>query len=136
MEIFITAQISDGISFPYKLNDLEDKMNLFFSDKQYGFSIRKIYSGFVCVSKVYDEFMVIRPPKLLRKEPALEFEYKLDFEKYRNIEENERVRYILIEFQRVLTDILISKKIKDFDVITFLNDLNSFIATQNLSESS
>jgi Immunity protein 44 len=134
MNIVISAEISDGISFPMMLNEIEDKMNYFFMDKNYGESIQKIYAGFICVSQDYQAFAVIRPAKILRKEPALEFEYKLDFQVYKAMNDGEREKYILEEYLKNLKEILVSKKVKAFDYEFFITDLEIFLKKEGYVE--
>lgn len=133
MTFFITSESSYEIS-NFETVKFEDELNVFFHNKNYGQSIKHISTIIICVSNKFESLHPIRRARIVKEKAKLGFEYKLDFERYKNAEDSERVRYILIEFQRVLTGILTSKKIKDFDVTTFLNDLNSFVVTQNLSE--
>lgn len=121
------SSIRNAITF------LQNEINIFFINKEYGEKINKIYCGIICVSKQFDDLFQPRPTKVLRKEPSLEFEYKLDFEIYKNASEEERRKYILTEYYSVFKNIFLTKKIKGFDSEPFLNDLNIFISTQNLN---
>ncbi len=42
--------------------------------------MEKIYIGVICVSKDFEPFFMVRPLKILRKEPAVEYELKLEFD--------------------------------------------------------
>lgn len=132
MRLTFGSEMSNGIPFPFFTSDLEDEINTTFQLKSYGSAILTIYSGFICVSKQYDELHPVRLPKLLRKEPALEFEYKLDFEAYRSMNDEQRKRYVATEYLKNIKEILEKKKIKDFDSDTFLNDLESLLKIRKL----
>ncbi len=127
MIIIISAETSDGIASPLNvINPLEDKLNLFFEGRSYGEKIQKIYAGFICVSEVFESFAVVRPPRILRKEPALEIEYKLDFHTYRKMNDEERQEYALEEFIKAMEKFVETKKVKDFDGYEFIKDLKVF----------
>ncbi len=135
MEFIINGDFSyelSHVSYRNAITFLQNEINIFFINKEYGEKINKIYCGITCVSKQFDDFFQPRPAKVLRKEPSLEFEYKLDFDIYINASEEERIKYILTEYYSVLKKIFLTKKIKGFDSDSFLNDLNIFISTQNL----
>ncbi len=127
MIITIDGETSDGIPLPITImNFLEDKLNLFFEERNYGEKIQKIYAGFICVSEVFESFAVVRPPRILRKEPALEIEYKLDFHTYRKMNDEERQEYALEEFIKAMEKFVETKKVKDFDGYEFIKDLKVF----------
>lgn len=132
MKLSLSCELSNGITYPTFLNEIEDKLWDYFENKNYGPSIRTIYSGFICVAKDYEQIIVKRKPKLLRKEPALEFEYKLDFETYKSITDEERRKYIAVEYFNNLKEVLATKKLKDFDNATFLQDLETFFKSEGL----
>jgi hypothetical protein len=128
MEIIINGETSDGVPLPINsTNIIEYELNDFFKDKFYGQGIKKIYMGFICVSDIYENFAVIRPPKILRKEPALELEYKLDFHNYRAMNDLERRKYILQEFFNTIDEFIQVKNIKDFNGVVFLENLKEFM---------
>ncbi|PWK15754.1 hypothetical protein LV89_04964 [Arcicella aurantiaca] len=136
MEFIINGDFSyelSHVSYRNAITFLQNEINIFFINKEYGEKINKIYCGIICVSKQFDDLFQPRPAKVLRKEPSLEFEYKLDFEIYLNANDEERVMYILKEYYNTIKNIFLMKKIKDFDYQAFLNDLDTFLSTQNLS---
>ena len=108
-------------------NHLEDQLNLFFNERFYGDSIQKIYTGAICVSKEFEEFSVVRKPKFLRKEPALEIEYKLDFQTYKQMGNDQRLDYNLLTFLEKVIELTNNPKIKDFNLNLFVKDLKDFI---------
>ncbi len=127
MIIIISAETSDGIASPLNvINPLEDKLNLFFEGRSYGEKIQKIYARFICVSEVFESFAVVRPPRILRKEPALEIECKLDFHTYRKMNDEERQEYALEAFIKAMEKFVETKKVKDFDGYEFIKDLKVF----------
>jgi hypothetical protein len=132
MEIIINGETSDGVPLPINLiNSIEDELSSFFKDKFYGQGVEKIYSGFICVSDIYEKFALVRPPKLLRKESALDLEYKLDFYKYRAMNDYERRIYILQEFLKTISEFNKIKTINKFNFVEFVKDLEEFIALPN-----
>lgn len=132
MKLTFGCEISAGVPFPFFTSNLEDRIDLIFQKKYYGNSILKIYSGFVCVSETFELLHPIRPAKLLRKESALEFEYKLDFETYKNMNDEQRLKYVATEYLKNVKEIFIIKKIKDFDSQHFIDDLELFFRNENL----
>ncbi|AYQ30991.1 Imm44 family immunity protein [Runella sp. SP2] len=132
MRLTFGSEISNGIPFPFFTTDLEDLINITFQSKKYGDNILTIYSGFICVSKEYEFLHPIRKPKLLRKEAALEFEYKLDFEIYKNMNDEQRKKYVATEYFENLKGVFEKKKIKDFDSESFLKDLEILLKEQGL----
>jgi hypothetical protein len=131
MKLTIGSEISKGIPFPFYIENLEDSLTAFFNSKQYGV-IETIYSGFICVSKEYEVLHPVRPLKLLRKEPALVFEYKLDFDTYKNMNDEQREKYVATEYFKTLKEVLAKKKIKDFDANLFLSDLEQCLKSHQL----
>ena len=128
MKIILGFESSDGVPMLHELyNNLEDQINYFFDERFYGHSIQKIYTCAICVSKEFDEFCIVRKPKFLRKEPALEIEYKLDFQLYKQMENDQRLNYNLIIFLEKILELRNNSKIKDFDINLFVTDLKDFI---------
>ncbi|PXY43472.1 hypothetical protein [Flavobacterium hydrophilum] len=82
MKFSIGSQFSREFTFEDSLivNDLEDTLNKCLHGKKYNSVIEKIYIGIICVSKDFEPFFMSRPLKILRKEPAVEYELKLQFD--------------------------------------------------------
>ncbi|TAF94881.1 MAG: hypothetical protein EAZ46_09090 [Runella sp.] len=111
---------------------IERELDTFFELKEYGERIMKIYCGVICGSKEFEQFLSVRPAKLLRKEPALEFEFKLDFQTYKAMNDEERLKYIASEYFKNLKDIFANKPIKGFDSELFIQDLEAFLTAEKL----
>lgn len=107
-------------------NQLGDELNIFFQDKSYGDKVVKIYISVVCVSKGFEPFFPIRPLKVLRKEPAIEYEFKLDFKTFKSSDDNERRKILVDKLVSETKENLMRKTIKGFDKEDFIQDLEKF----------
>ncbi len=132
MEFYIGPQFSKEFSFEESriVKILEDEINTFFKDNDYGERVKMIVTGVICVSKGFEPFFMTRPPKVLRKEPTLEFEIKLDFDYFKAMDEPDRKKSIVKEYFKSLKEFLESKTIKGFEKEKFLEDLESFFKEQ------
>lgn len=133
MKINLGIQFSREFSIEYLLsiNSFEDELNTYFNKKKYGEKILKIYVGIICVSKGFEPFFTVRPLKILRKEPSLEYEFKLDFNEFINSDKEKRDKILSFEFLKKSKEILSTKKIKGFDTEKFVNDLELFFKENN-----
>ena len=83
MEFNIGTQFSREFSFEETsliVDSLTNFLNENFAKKEYSLKINKIYVGFICVSKGFEPYFKARPLKVLKEEPAIEYEIKLNFE--------------------------------------------------------
>jgi hypothetical protein len=128
MEIILSFESSDGVPMLLELyNNLEEEINRYFQERNYGNKITRIYAGAICVSKEYENFVVVRKPKFLHKEPALEVEYILDFQTYRQMPNQERLIYNLRTLYLTINNLANTLSKKSFDTTAFLADLQDFI---------
>lgn len=105
------------------VNDLANTLNACLAEKRYDLEIEKIYIGILCVSKGFESFFKARPLKILKNEPAIEYEIKLEFESFFRGNTEEKIKILTDEFVNQSKEILDDKKIKKFDINTFLNDI-------------
>jgi hypothetical protein len=128
MKFSIGSQFSREFTFEESSITLRltQEINEFFNNKNYGERIKKIYVGVICVSKGFGPFFVVRPLRILRKEPALEFELKLDYELFKNSDETERRDILIQELKNKTKEVLFEKTIKGFGTDIFIDDLHSF----------
>lgn len=130
MEFSIGLQFSKEFNFEEILlitNKLNNSFNNFFEQKKYGSDVQKIYITMICVSKGFEPFFIPRPLKLLKKDLAIEYELKVDFEIVFKSNIEERMKILYSELLNQSKEIINNKKIKNFDNDRFLNDLESFI---------
>jgi hypothetical protein len=125
MEFSIGTQFSREFSFEDTLiaDDLKNTLNKYFAEKKYDVKTQKIYCSFICVSKGFEPFFMVRPLKIYRTEPAIEYEIKIEFESFFKSSIEERIKILHHEFLSQTKIILDDKKMKNFDVKEFLNDL-------------
>lgn len=133
MNFFFGLQISLGVSDQGFCVNLSEQLGAYFHGKEYG-KIQTIYCGVICVSEEFVPFFPVRPLKILRKEPAIEFEYSLDFERFKLMNQDERKKYIVHEYLHGLETIVMTKKIKGFDLPRLLVDLHLFFAESQLKK--
>jgi len=128
MEFSIGSQFSREFSFEegnitFKL---AEELNVFFKGKDYGKRIEKIYTSVICVSQGFEPFFPIRPLKVMKKKPALEYEIKLDFETFKSSNEEQRKSLLVNEFFKMTKEYLMEKTIKGFEKEQFINDLENY----------
>lgn len=125
MNFSIGTQFSREFSFEETLvvSDLCDNLNDCLVGKKYNSKIDKIYIGIICVSKGFEPFFMARPLKILRNEPAIEYEFKLEFETFFKANTEERIKILNDEFLTQSKEILSDKKMKKFDLDGFLSDI-------------
>jgi hypothetical protein len=128
MEFSIGCQFSREFSFEESriTFKLANELNLFFKEKNYGERIEKIYTGTICVSKSFEPFFPVRPLKVMKKEAALEYEIKLDFETFKSADEQKRKLLLVNEFFKKTKEYLTAKTINGFDKGKFIDDLEIF----------
>ncbi len=129
MTFFITSETSYEVGTLNTI-DLEEKLQEYFESKHYGEAIVKISTIVICVSEKFNALHPIRSPKISKNK--LSFEFKLNFEKYKVMVDEERKKCISIEYFNNLKEILINKKVKNFDSSTFLKDLETFLKNEEL----
>lgn len=136
MEFSIGSQFSREFTFEESsiTRKLSDELNNAFDNNDYGERIKKIYVGIICVSKGFDSFFMVRPTKILKKEPALEFEIKLNFDAFKKEEELERKKIIVKEVLKLLKGIIQEKTINNFKKEVFITDLEDFFKEQGYLE--
>lgn len=129
MEFNIGTQFSREFSFEETsliTNRLNDSFNSFFKERDYGSDVKKTYIGILCVSKGFEPFFIPKPLKVLKKDFAIEYELKVDFETIFKSNIEERIEILYSELLNQSKEIINSKKIKNFDSDKFLNDFEKF----------
>ncbi len=134
MEFSIGTQFSREFSFEEAsiTNDLKDILNKCFIEKKYNSTIQKIYIDFICVSKGFEPFFMTRPLKILRNEPAIGYEIKLEFEVFFKANFEERTKMLHSELLNQSKEILNNKKLKDFNWQEFLEDLQECLSLNSI----
>ena len=126
MEFSIGSQFSrEFLNKRIRTTDLEEILNRELDQKIYHKKITKIYCSFICVSKGFEPFFMVRPLKIYRKEPALEYEIKLDFNEFYNANEEESLKILKKEFISNSKNILKDSKLKDFKIDSFISDIEN-----------
>ena len=127
MEFSIGPQFSREFTFVESriVMDLNVILNDFFLEKEYDPKIKKIYVVVICVSKGFEPFFTVRTLKIYRKEPAIEYEIKLDFEQFLNADNEERMIILKEEFLNRSKEILNNEKLKKFNIELFSYDLRN-----------
>lgn len=132
MEFYIGAEFSREFSFEESriTHELAEKLNSFFKEKNYGNRVTKVNIMAICVSKGFEPFCVVRPPKVLKKEPTFVYELKLDFDEMFNADEQQRKKILVLSILETSKEILTQKTIKGFEKEKFLEDLESYFKEQ------
>lgn len=126
MTFFITSESSYEIP-NLRIVEFEDKLNSFFYEKNYGNSIRHISTIIICVSDKFELLHPIRKARMAKESAKLSFEYKLEFNTFKAMNEEQQVKYIATEYLENIKKILENKRVKEFDYKAFLYDLDFFL---------
>lgn len=84
----------------------------------------------ICVSKKYDVFFQVRPLKIYRKKPAIELEYKLDYDLYVSLSLDEKQKYVVREYMNTIEAISKMRRIKNFDFLHLNKDVHRLLERQ------
>src|SRR5690606_9364745 len=125
MEFSIGAQFSREFKFEETsiVNSLEKDLNKYLKVNIYAVKIKKIYCSFICVSKGFEPFFMPSPLKIYKKEPAIEYEIKLDFDLFFKANTKERFDILKEEFIKNSKEILGDKRLKGFKLSEFISDV-------------
>ena len=129
MEFSLGSQFSREFTFDESSisYDLAKKMNQHFDGKLYGGYVEKLYVGILCVSKGFEPFFKVKPPKFTKKIFSFEYEVKLDFEDFFNADKEQKKHIIIREYLKATKEVFEVKKIPGFDSGLFINDLEEFL---------
>lgn len=126
---------------------LSDNLKFHFKDRQYATDIKTYTIGIVCISPKFDQFYKkeikpkytkgvrnISPDGIpFKLEDSFEYRIKIDFENFRNADEEESKKILakdilasLVVFEKV------KSKIKDFDMTGFKSDLEEYFKSLKL----
>ncbi|MFM8912577.1 MAG: hypothetical protein ACKOE6_06630 [Flammeovirgaceae bacterium] len=122
------------------ITELDGQVNNLVREKKYGEDIAELYIGIVSVSPQFAQFFKSRPPKYTKghksyvKEDvrydlynSFEFDVMLDFETFRNANEQEAQKMIALG---ILSSFDVFKKFKKFDSAKFKSDLEFFFKSK------
>jgi hypothetical protein len=132
MEFNLGTQFSREFDFEETsliTDSLTKILNESFAKKEYSLKVKKIYVGFICVSKGFEPYFMARPLKILKKKLAIEYEIKLDFEEVFKSNTENKIRILYNELINQSRIILNDKKLVDFKVQDFLDDLEISLNT-------
>lgn len=132
MEFYIGAEFSREFTFDESriTHKLGGELNEIFKEANYGERIKMLTISAICVSKGFEEFCVVRPMKISRKEPMIVYELKLDFDSFKSSNEEKRKQLLATEILKVTKEVLISKTIKGFEKEQFIEDLEAYFNRQ------
>lgn len=72
----------------------------------------------------------------MKKEPALEYEIELDYETFKQSDEEQRKSLMVYEFFKGTKEYLLQKSIKGFEKEQFINDLENYFKEYGYLEKS
>jgi hypothetical protein len=125
------------------IQTLSERLEHFFKDKYYGLDINEFYVGITCVEPQFDNFFKVRKPKYTGEkkvytkdgvnfeiEKTLEYDIKLDYEKYMGLDEKSKERMIITSIKNSINELKTIKKISnlDFNFEQFSDELKGFDA--------
>jgi hypothetical protein len=117
MKFNIGTQFSREFSFDDRVlfhEPLNGVLDNFFAKKNYHSEIKTTHISFICVSKGFEPFFNVRPLKHHKKEFAIEYEIKLDFEQFLNSNNDERIKMGVKELLNKSREIFEEKKNQRF----------------------
>ena len=129
MEVSLVGQFSREFTFEDTnlTNKLNQKWKHYFNNRYYGGDIQVIYISIICVSIGFEPFFKVRPPKILKKISAFEYELKLDFEPFLKATREERKIIIANEVLKASNEVFTIKKVPGFDSKRYIDDLEIFL---------
>lgn len=143
MDFGLAISISGIKENLYKqLVELSDMLRLYFSNKDYGSSIKVFTVGIVVFEPVYANFFKEKIPKYypnkssithdgitIEVENAFEFEIRIDHDKF--IKSKNVKQLVASELLKSIKSLQLPKKIKDFDKEKFMLDMGALLKENN-----
>lgn len=115
-----------------KMIEFSDRLSSFLKEKTYGKGIAEMYIGLVCVSSDFAQFFKEKK-KYVKSRNILEYDLKLDFEKFSSISDEDIPKSILSSFLESLDSNDVWNKVADFDMGTFKSEIKNFAEKQDFS---
>jgi len=131
----------------FSIQSLSDDLEAYFKNRTYGSDIKSYTIGVVCVSPQFDQFYkkeikpkytkgikVINPDGIpFTLEDSFEYRIKIDFESFKNADEEEARKLLAKEILESLVVFeKVKSKIKDFDMNSFKADLEGYFKSHKL----
>lgn len=130
MNLALVQYASSSVLSIELINSIEQNINTLLKSKDYGKGLSTIYVGVICVEPVVDNLFKPKRNRLDKKDSSLTVEFKFEYNSFLESNLKERKDSILSELKKI-PNIVIEKKIKDFDskkfTIDFENAINSLI---------
>jgi hypothetical protein len=139
LAIILTNEVENKTDI---IQSLSDELKISFASKQYGQDIKSYTIGIVCVSPQFEQFFKEKRPKYTKGkkvinpdgipftlEDSFEYDIKIDFESFKNANEEE-VKRILAE--EILASLVAFEKMKSKIKNSFKEDLEEHFRSQNL----
>src|SRR5688500_11308216 len=139
MKIYFTIEASMEVMNKISIiTELEHATQNYFEDKSYSEDLEYLFIGLFCMSPKFEPFFAPRKPKytsetkkyihrgveLEKKAKTYEYEIRLDFKLYDELSDiKPRLANHIINS---LDNLLLTKKIKNLDLIRFKEDFNQF----------
>ena len=129
---------NDLTSKSKEIQAYSDRLSVFFSSQNYGDGLKGLSVGIICVSSEFESFFKPRKPKFTKSKTVVidglstvydhvfECDVKLDYESFKKANNEEMLKIIATELVNIL-DVLKGKKIKDFDIDRFQQDLKKVV---------
>ncbi|WP_203257654.1 Imm44 family immunity protein [Hyunsoonleella ulvae] len=136
MEVLLSPEFSFEFSFQESsiTTRFEEELAVFFKNKNYGSFIKRIYIGVTCVSKNFESEFKIRKPKMLKNKSAIEYELKLDFDKFKESDELQRKCMLAQEILSKSKEVFLERAMDGFDDIKLIQDLESYFQKKGYLE--
>jgi len=139
MEFGLAKYLSNDLTNKSKIiQDYSERLSEFFKSKYYGDGLKDISVGIICVSPEFESFFKPRKPKFTKSKTVVidglstvydhvfECDVKLDYESFKKANNEEMLKIIATGLVSIL-DVLKEKKIKDFDIDRFQQDLKKVV---------
>lgn len=105
---------------------ISNELEKFFSEREYGYSVKMFLICIICMENPNDPFHPVRLPRYSKKHKEFGYDLKLDFEMFFNADMNQ-ARKILATAVLNSVKAMRVKKIRDFDLLRFEEDLRNFL---------
>lgn len=139
MEFGLAKYLSTDLTNKSKIiQGYSERLSAFFKSKYYGNGLKDISVGIICVSPEFESFFKPRKPKFTKSKTVVidglstvydhvfECDVELDYESFKKANNEEMLKIIATGLVSIL-DVLKEKKIRDFDIDRFQQDLKKVV---------
>lgn len=145
MKFGLTQETSLAQSQSSSIHEMSKKLRAFFEEKDYGLDVKYLLIGIISVRPQAEKFFKVRKPsyidfKIIKDgignpveiSKNLEWDVKPDYELLKDLEGVALQSIVAKAILESFNDLKLPKKVKDFNLLAFKNDLEEFFIENKL----